>query len=66
MATSSITETLRVNNPKLLEAYAEALEKSETESVQPKVTPVFETVTDSDEIRNTLLQNIEIWSKKDK
>ena len=66
MATSSITETLRVNNPKLLEAYAEALEKSETEGVQPKITPVFETVTDSDEIRNTLLQNIEIWSKKDK
>ena len=34
MATSSITETLRVNNPKLLEAYAEALEKSEIEPIQ--------------------------------
>ncbi len=63
MATSSITENLRVNNPKLLEVYAEALEKAETEGVQPRVAPVFETVTDPDEIRNTLLRNIEIWGK---
>jgi hypothetical protein len=64
MATSSITETLRVNNPKLLEAYAEALEKAETEPVSPTPAPVYEEVTDAEGIRDILTRNLANWGKK--
>lgn len=64
MATSSITETLRVNNPKMLEAYAEALERAETEPVSPSPAPVYEEVTDEEGIRDILARNLENWGKK--
>ncbi|WP_044974732.1 hypothetical protein [Ruminococcus sp. HUN007] len=66
MATSSITETLRVNNPKLLEAYAEALEKSESEPVIFASSPIHKEDSDPDAIRDILLRNIENWGKINK
>lgn len=64
MATSSITENLRVNNPKLLEVYAEALERTETEPVQQPKERTFVDVTDPGAIRDILKRNIENWGKK--
>ena len=66
MATSSITETLRVNNPKLLEAYAEALEKSESEPVIFASSTIHKEDSDPDAIRDILLRNIENWGKTSK
>ena len=66
MPTSSITETLRVNNPKLLEVYAEALEKAETEPVIFTSSPIYKEVSDSDAIRDILLRNIENWGNTNK
>ena len=65
MATSSITENLRVNNPRLLEVYAEALERMETEPVQKPKERTFADVTDPGTIRDILKRNIENWGKKD-
>lgn len=64
MATSSLFDNIRINNPKFTEAYVEALEKAEREPVHPLPQPSYEEVTDPDAIRDILTRGIENWVKK--
>ena len=64
MATSSITDNIRIHNANALEAYADALERAETEPVPEMKVPSYVTVTDPDKIREILLRGIEKWGKK--
>lgn len=65
MATSSITENIRIHNANALEAYADALEKAKNEPVPEKKAPSFTMMTDPEQIRELILRGIEKWGKKD-
>lgn len=65
MAASSITENICVNDPKLLEEYAEMLDKSDSHPFGDYDYPDTEEITDVDEIRQLLLNGIQKWSKGD-
>lgn len=64
MATSSIIENIRINNPKVIEAYVEAVEAAENAPVARQSEPLAKEVTDPDKIREMMLRNIEKWGKK--
>ena len=63
MATSSIIENISVNNPKVMEQYAEAMEKAEKSTVTRMAEPTAKVVTAPEEMRNLMLQGIKKWSK---
>lgn len=64
MATSTMIENIKVNNPMLLEEYVAALEASETAPIAPAQEPVARRITDSAELRDVMLRGIEKWGKK--
>lgn len=64
MATSTMIENIKVNNPMLLEEYVAALEASETAPIAPAQEPVTRRITDSAELRDVMLRGIEKWGKK--
>lgn len=63
MATSSIIDHIRVNNPKVLELYVEALEKAEKEPIV-KREKIAKEITDPEEMRQIMMRCIEKWGEK--
>ena len=64
MATSSIIDNIRINNPKVMEKYAEAMEAAEKEPITPMVKPAARKITDPTEMEAILLRGIEEWGRK--
>lgn len=64
MATSSIIEKIRVNNPKVLEKYAASLEADANEPVTPNSKSMVRQITDPKEIKRIMALGIKNWSKK--
>ena len=64
MATSSIIDNIRINNPKVMEKYAEAMEAAEKEPITPMVKPTARKITDPTEMKTILLRGIEKWGRK--
>lgn len=63
MATSSIIDRIRINNPKVMEAYIDALEKAEKEPVIYSPSQTAREVTDPEEMKQIMIRCIENWSK---
>lgn len=64
MATSTLTDNLFVNNPKVLEEWVKAMEKGANEPPAKDDTPIIEEITDPEEIRRVMQRGIEKWGKK--
>lgn len=64
MATSTLTDRLFVNNPKVLEEWVKAMEKGANEPPVKDDTPIIEEITDPEEIRMVMQRGIEKWGKK--
>ncbi len=64
MATSSIIDHIRINNPKVMEAYVEAVEKAERAPIIPQKKPIAREIADPEEMRAFLLRGIEKWGNK--
>ena len=64
MATSSFIENIRVNNPIVMEKYAEVLEAAEKVPVTPLPEPTARRITDSEEIKGVMLKGIEKWGSR--
>ena len=64
MATSSIVDKIRVNNPTVIEDYVAAMEVSANSPVAQKDKRTAETISDSEELKKIMLRGIEKWGKK--
>ena len=64
MATSTLTDKLFVNNPKVLEEWVKAMEKGANELPVKDDTPIIEEITDPEEIHRMITQHLEKWGKK--
>ena len=64
MATSSIIDNIRINNPKVLEEYAAAMEAAEGEPIAPLARPTARRITDLAEMNAIILRGIENWGGK--
>ena len=64
MATSTLTDRLFVNNPKVLEEWVKAMEKGANEPPAKDDTPIIEEITDPEEIHRMITQYLEKWGKK--
>ena len=64
MATSSIVDKIRVNNPTVIEDYVAAMEASANSSVVQKDKRTAETISDPTELKEIMLRGIEKWGKK--
>ena len=64
MATSTMIENIKVNNPKVLEDYVAVLEASEKAAITPLKNPSAKRITDSTELKDIMLRGIEKWGKK--
>ncbi len=64
MATSSIVERIRVNNPKVIEEYVAAMEASANTQIAFKEESLAKRITDPKELQNMMLRGIEKWGKK--
>lgn len=63
MATSSILENIRVNNPKVLEDYVASMEKSANAPIEKKTERIAREITDPKELETIMRQGIERWKK---
>ena len=63
MATSSIVEKIRVNNPKVIEEYVAAMEASAQAPIVHKQ-PTAKKISDPEALKKTMLRGIEKWGKK--
>ncbi len=64
MATSSIVEKIRVNNPKVIEEYVAAMEASANTPIVQMKKRTAKTVSDPAELKKVMLRGIEKWGKK--
>ena len=64
MATSSIVETIRVNNPKVIEEYVAAIENSAEAPVTCSKESAAKKITDPKELKKIMLCGIENRGKK--
>ena len=64
MATSSIMEKIRVNNPKVIEEYVAAMEASANTSISCRGQNMTKKVSDPAELKKIMLRGIEKWGKK--
>ena len=64
MATSSIVEKIRVNNPKVIEEYVAAMEASANTPIVRKEQKAAKKVSDPAELKKVMLRGIEKWGKK--
>ena len=64
MATSTIIEKIRVNNPKVIEKYAAAMEASANTPIEARKTAAAKQVTDPAELKQIMLRGVAKWGKK--
>lgn len=64
MATSSIVEKIRVNNPKVIEDYVEAMEASANVPINRGPQAAARKVTDAAELKDVMLRGLEKWGKQ--
>ncbi len=64
MATSTIVEKIRVNNPKVIEEYVAAMEASASTPIESRKPAAAKQVTDPAELRKIMMRGIEKWGKK--
>lgn len=64
MATSSILDNIEVNNPRVIEEFLDAMEKSAERSIECDERPHARFLTDPDEIRNIVQKGIQNWGNK--
>lgn len=64
MATSSIIENIKVNNPRVIEEYLAAMEKAASEPIAEKKESGTVRITDPAELKKIMLRGIEKWGKK--
>ena len=64
MATSSLIDNIRINNPAALEKYAEAMENAEKEPIALVSQLSARRITDPEEMKMIMLRGIEKWGKK--
>ena len=64
MATSTILEKIRVNNPKVIEEYVAAMEASANTPIETRKPTAAKQVTDPAELKKIMLRGIEKWGKK--
>ncbi len=64
MATSSIIEDIKINNPKVMEEYVAALEAAEKAPIVPVQELAARRITDPAELKKIMLRGIEKWGKK--
>ena len=63
MATSSILEDITINNPKVIEAYAHAIEEAGSTSIQPQKKSIARKETDPQVLKELMLKGIEKYFK---
>ena len=64
MATSTIVEKIRVNNPKVIEEYVAAMEASADTPIEIEKPSAARQVTDPAELRRIMMRGIEKWRTK--
>jgi hypothetical protein len=64
MATSTIVEKIRVNNPKVMEEYVAAMESAANAPIESRKPTSAKKVTDPAELRKIMMRGIEKWGKK--
>ncbi|MDO4797381.1 MAG: hypothetical protein Q4A01_05085 [Coriobacteriales bacterium] len=65
MATSSLIDNIRINNPKVMEEYAAAMEVAEREPIAPLAKPTTaRRITDPAEMKEIMLRGIKNWGGK--
>lgn len=64
MATSTIVEKIRVNNPKVIEEYVAAMEASANTPIKTRKGASVKQVTDPAELKKIMMRGIEKWGKK--
>ncbi len=64
MATSTIVEKIRVNNPKVIEEYAATMEASANTPIEARKTAVAKQATDPAELKQIMMRGVAKWGKK--
>ena len=64
MATSTIVEKIRVNNPKVIEEYVAAMESAANAPIETRKSPAAKQVTDPAELKKLMMRGIAKWGKK--
>ena len=64
MATSTIVEKIRVNNPKVMEEYVAAMESAANAPIESRKPTSAKKVTDPAELRKIMMRGIEKWGRK--
>ncbi|MBR1711124.1 MAG: hypothetical protein IJ719_20230 [Clostridia bacterium] len=64
MATSTIVEKIRVNNPKVIEEYVAAMESAATAPIETRKPTAAKQITDAAELKRIMMRGIEKWGKK--
>ena len=64
MATSTIVEKIRVNNPKVIEEYVTVMETAANAPIETRKVTAAKQVTDPAELKQIMIRGIEKWGKK--